>query len=78
MPRVGLKILFWNFRPNNDSPELGRVLLLLEAIDTTDSKGSVAMGATATNRTLVCKLSNVIPVKQITIMLLNIHDSSAL
>lgn len=52
MPHIGLKLLFWNLKPSNDSPELGWILLPLEAKDAIDSKGSIAKAATVMNKML--------------------------
>lgn len=71
MLRIGLRLLFWNFMPSDDSRELGWALLPLKPWMSLVPKLMWSRG-----KALVCQLNKVILIRQ-SIMLLNIHTYSA-
>lgn len=71
MLHIGLRFLFWNFMPSDDSRELGWALLPLKPW-----MSLVPKVMWSRSKALVCQLNKVILIRQ-SIMLLNIHPSSA-
>ena len=71
MLHIGLRLLFWNFMPSDDSRELGWALLPLKPWMSLVPKLMRSRG-----KALACQLKKVILIRQI-IMWLNIPTSSA-